>query len=79
MIKDFLKGMNALPKLGKLLLCLPVVDILWAVYRILGAVEKKDVFKLILGIIWIFAGAAIFWILDLVCVILYGHICWWQE
>ncbi|MBQ8283769.1 MAG: hypothetical protein IJX75_01615 [Clostridia bacterium] len=57
------KFINDLPLILKIILALPAIDgIIWGIYRIC----KGNVANVILGIVWIFAGAAITWILDIV-------------
>lgn len=75
----FIKWMDGRSRLVKILFCLPFIDIIWAVYRILGAVKNKNILHLVLGIIWIFFGGFIGWILDLICIILTDHIFWFKE
>ena len=54
---------DSLPLYVKIILALPIIDgFAWGIYRIC----KGDLPNIILGIVWIFAGAAITWILDIV-------------
>ena len=70
-MKDVIKSFDNLPWIVKLLLCLPVLNLAWAVYRIIkGAVEKKTA-TLVAGILWIVPGSVICWVLDMVCTICY--------
>jgi hypothetical protein len=58
-MKEYVKFMNGLPFIAKVILALPGLDgIFWGIYRIAKG-------KLILGLIWIFLGFAILWIIDL--------------
>lgn len=76
---SFVKSMDGLPRIVKILLCLPIVDIIWAIYRILGAIKNGNVLRLVLGILWIAFGGTVGWILDLVWIILFNHIFWFKE
>lgn len=69
-MKDLLKAMDDLPWIVKLILCIPALDIVWAVYRIIYGVANKSVVNLVVGILCIVPGAVFVWIIDLVCVIL---------
>ena len=62
-----------LPWLIKLILALPALDIVWAVFRIIKGLTTGDLLLTIIGILWIVPGAAFGWIIDLVGVILKGH------
>ncbi len=69
-MKDYVKFIEGLPFIVKLIFALPILDgILYGIYRI----AKGSV---ILGIIWIFVGAAILWIIDLISVIVNGKVKW---
>ena len=67
----YCKFMDDLPYIEKILFCLPVIDILWAIYRNVKGVCKGHLITLIAGIIWLFAGTTICWVLDLVFTILH--------
>ena len=75
----FIKWLDSRSKLVKILFCLPFVDILWALYRILGAIKNGNILHLVLGIIWVFFGSFVGWLLDLICIILFDHIFWFKE
>lgn len=70
-MKDIVKAFDNLPWIVKLLLCLPVLNIAWAVYRICKGVAKKSTLMLIVGILWIIPGAAFLWLVDLICTIIF--------
>lgn len=69
----FIEAMNSLPWIVKILLCIPFLDIIWAVYRIIKGVEENRILVLVFGILWIFPGCAICWILDMVTTIFMGR------
>lgn len=70
---NFVKAMDNLPWILKLILALPGLDVVWAIYRLVKGVAKKNLFLTIVGIVWIFAGWAILWIIDLITVIVSGR------
>ena len=58
---------DRLPLFVKIILALPIIDgIAWGIYRIC----KGNLPNVILGIVWIFAGSAITWILDIIFLVL---------
>ena len=65
----FISAMDNLSWIVKIILCLPVLDIIWAIYRIVKGYTAKDTVMLIVGILWIIPGAAILWLVDLICMI----------
>ena len=72
-MRDLINAVDGLPKLVKLILCIPALDIVWAIYRIVVGVEEKNLVKVVIGIIWIIGACSITWIFDLITTLLYGH------
>lgn len=70
-MKDIIKGYDNLPWIIKLILCLPVLDIAWGVYRILKGIDEKKIATLVAGILWIIPGSVVCWLVDLICTICY--------
>lgn len=69
-------AIDKLPWILRLIFALPVLDgIIYGIYRICSGVASGSVLKIVMGIVWIFVGAAIFWIIDIICVIIWrqGH------
>ena len=69
-MKDFIKAMDDLPLILKIILARPALDIVWGIYRIVKGVAYKNVVTLIFGILWIIPGSVICWILDIVTLLL---------
>lgn len=70
-MKDVVKSFDNLHWGLKLLLCLPVLNLAWAIYRICKGLDTKNTAMLVVGILWIFLGTTILWVVDLVCTIIY--------
>lgn len=70
-MKDVIKSFDNLPWIAKLILCLPVLDLAWAIYRIVKGVSEKKTATLVAGILWIILGSVICWVVDLICTICY--------
>ena len=68
-MKDVIKSFDNLPWLAKLVFCLPVLNLAWAIYRIVKGVCEKKTAVLMAGILWIVPGAVVCWVVDLVCTI----------
>ena len=75
-MKDLIKAIDNLSDLVKLLLCLPIVNIVWGIYRVARGVEANNVMGIVLGILWIIFGGIILWVFDLVYMIMNKKI-WW--
>ncbi len=67
-MKEYVRFIDGLPWILKLILAFPGLDgIFYGIYRIAKG-------KLLIGILWIFLGFAILWIIDIVTVILNGKV-----
>ncbi len=67
----FVKAMDDLPWILKVILALPGLDLVWAIYRIVKGVVKGNTVTLIAGIVWLLVGGwTIFWLADLIFTIL---------
>lgn len=68
---EFRKWMDSLPLVLKIIFALPGIDgILYGLYRIC----RGDLPNVILGIVWIVAGATICWVLDIVFLLWKGKV-----
>lgn len=78
-MQKFIDWMDSRSRLVKILFCLPIIAILWGVYRILGAIAKKDWVRLVLAIVWVIFAGFVGWILDLIWMILFNRIFWFKD
>ena len=69
-MKGLVKTIEGLPKIVKLILAIPALDIVWAIYRIIKGVAYKNYVTLIAGILWIFPGIFLGWLLDIVALLM---------
>ena len=73
-MKDLIKTIEGLPKIVKIIPAIPALDVVWAVYRIIKGIAYKNYVTLIAGILWIFPGIFLGWILDIVAILLKGNV-----
>ena len=78
-MNDFIKAMEKLPFIVKLILCIPVLDIIWSIWKLCKGIKSGNIVMIILGILTIIPGAAIMWLLDIVCVLLSGRPFWFKD
>ena len=71
-MKDFLKSLDSLPILVKVILAIPALDIVWGIYRIVSAIDAKNTVALVVSIILLFVP--ITWIIDIVMILLQGRV-----
>ena len=68
-MKEIISALDNLPWVIKIIFCLPALNVIWAIYRIIKGVVESDPVKILIGILWIPLGASVLWILDLVFVL----------
>ncbi len=74
-MKGLVKAFDDLPWIVKIILALPFIDgIAWGIYRVAKGVDKNDGVLILAGIIWIFLGIFILWLIDLVTIIMHGKV-----
>lgn len=75
-MKDMIKWFEKAPLWLKIVFALPGIDIVWAIFRIVKGVAKKDTFLIVIGILWILLGWALLWVVDIVTILLNKHPIW---
>jgi hypothetical protein len=75
-MKGLVKSFDKLPKLAKIILALPILDIVWAFYRLFRSINKGSGLGIVLAIVMIFVCPAIFWIVDIITIILANKVLW---
>ena len=74
-MKEFLKTVDELPMIVKFILCIPVLDIFWTVYRLIRSLDAKNTAGIVVSIIMFFF-APLVWLIDMICVIVNKKV-WW--
>lgn len=75
-MSSLVKAFDKLPKLVKIILALPLLDIVWHFYRLFRSVDKSSVLGIVLAIVLIIVGWSFLWILDLITIILKDRVLW---
>lgn len=70
------KAFDDLPKLVKIILALPVINIVWHFYRLFRSIDKKSVLGIVLAILLIIIGWSFMWIVDIITIILFDKVLW---
>lgn len=68
--------MDGLDWIVKLILAIPVLDIVWNVYRLVKSVDKGSILGIILAIILILPGATFMWLVDVISIIVFKKVLW---
>ncbi len=75
-MKGIVKAFDGLPKIVKFILALPALDIVWAVYRLCRSLNKNNVLGIVLAIIMLFVCPVIFWLVDMITILLANKVLW---
>ena len=77
-MKSFIKAIDDLPALVKLILALPGLDIVWVIYRLLRSLVKNNILGVIVAVVAIVVGLPWLWLVDIICILLNGKV-WWVD
>ena len=73
-MEEFVRALDELPLGVKIVLALPGIDIIWGIYRIVDGICRGSVPQIILGAVWVFAGTAFCWVLDIIFLLVKGEV-----
>lgn len=77
-MNELINSLDNLPLVVKLILCIPLLDVVWSVYKLCRSITKNNVLGIILAILTIVPGATFIWIIDLLTLALTGKV-WWLD
>ena len=75
---SLIKAIENLPKIVKLILCIPAIAIVWMIYRVCRSLQKQNMVGVIIAIVLIFVGIPFMWLIDLLCILFKGNV-WWID
>lgn len=75
-MKSFISAMDKLPKIVKIILALPFLDIIWVVYRLIKSISKKNTLGIVLAILLIIFGIPFLWLIDIITIIISNKVLW---
>ncbi len=75
-MKDIIKFFDNLPLIVKIILALPVLDVVWAVYRLCRSLNKNNAVGIILAIVMLLLCPAIFWLIDILTLLVVKKVIW---
>ena len=70
-MKSLVKWFDDAPWWLKIVFALPILDTAWAIYRIVKGIANGKVSLIIAGIVWIIFGWIAFWLIDLICILVW--------
>lgn len=75
-MNELVKSMDALPKIVKVILALPVLDIIWAIYRLCKSISKNSVVGIVLAVLMLIFCPVILWVVDIITIIVSDKVLW---
>ncbi len=75
-MKDIIKGFDELPLIVKVILALPVLDIVWAVYRLCRSLSNNNALGIVLAILMLLICPTLFWLVDIITLLVMGKVVW---
>ena len=75
-MNSIVKSFDSLPKIIKFIFALPVLDIIWAIYRLIRSIAKKSVIATVLSVIMLVVCPILFWIVDMITILLFNKVLW---
>ncbi len=75
-MSELIKTFDNFPKIVKVLLALPFLDIVWAVYRLCRSVEKKSTVGIVLAVLMLIFCPVIFWLVDIITILVADKVLW---
>lgn len=77
-MKSFISWMEKLPVWGKILFALPMLDIIWVIYRLARSIDKNNTFGIILTVIMIIIGIPFLWLVDIISIACTDNVLWFD-
>lgn len=75
---EYIESFDKMPVWAKILLALPVVDIVWGIYRLFKSIKNQYTLGVVLAIVLILFAS--FWfIVDIVAIAVQGKILWFED
>lgn len=75
-MKGFISFMDKLPLWAKIVLAIPMLDIIWVVYRLARSIDKSSVLGIVLAIVLIVVGIPFLWLVDIISLIVVNKVLW---
>ncbi len=77
-MNEYIKFMDDLPMIAKILFALPFLDILWNVYRLIKSIRDENTLGIVLAVI-LLLFSTIVWLVDLITLAVYGKVLWFED
>lgn len=78
-MNEFIRAMDGLPKLVKILLAIPCLDIICVIYRLVKSINANDMIFLIVAVLLIVIGLPWLWLVDIITLIITDNVIWFSS
>ena len=75
-MKAYVNAFDGFSKVVKFLLALPILDILWVVYRLCNSADNKNTLGVVLAIVILIVGIPFLWLVDMITILLNDKVLW---
>ena len=75
-MKAYVNAFDGFSKVVKVLLALPILDILWVVYRLCKSADNKNTLGVVLAVVMLIVGIPFLWLVDMVTILLNDKVLW---
>ena len=73
---EFVKAMDKLPLIVKIILAIPMLDVIWVIYRLVKSLAKNNTIGIVLAVVLLFVGIPFLWLVDMIFLVLNGKVLW---
>ena len=75
-MKAYVNAFDGFSKVVKFLLALPILDILWVVYRLCKSADNKNTLGVVLAVVMLIVGIPFLWLVDIISIVLTDKVLW---
>ena len=72
----YINAFDNLPLVVKIIFALPMLDILWAIYRLCKSLSKQNTVGIVLAVLMLIVCPALFWLVDIITLAFTGKVLW---
>ncbi len=75
-MQEYINAFDNLPLVLKIIFALPMLDILWAIYRLCKSLSKQNTVGIVLAVLMLIVCPALFWLVDIITLAFTGKVLW---
>lgn len=75
-MQEYINAFDNLPLVVKIIFALPMLDILWAIYRLCKSLSKQNTVGIVLAVLMLIVCPALFWLVDIITLAFTGKVLW---